>query len=479
MNNNSKVDFLSGIEGNQTSVAEFIKKHKLWSGDCYNDITRINSRSTNTPIHPQDIFRIYKSIYDSWYDYIKGLNFTNMDSNRKMKIQYFLTLEKYKKERMTPEDCYRFVHFDYDQVLKGTGVRPAHAQNGMDGILDGKGNVYSDFVHCMPFDRPTDVSCRLYLNMKPENIATLTEMLLKKAYAKRTRVYFKFWTNDNRNDTFLIYTNYDQVQRIIGILKEIQKENPKIFYGCENINPMLTNLEGFIGYGEEPEYKHSSFNRERADAIDEFSRDLIIEERKRIGNDQNWIRTSTGEKLYLEDYLVYRLEQSFKETIIQHQKDILNRRYPRFYAKHGDGSIRAYIDIENKIYNKCMNELPPFVKEQIREQAKRYLEGLKRGEKVYIQSIKFPTQNRDLFPTSNEENLKYHMQKHGYLTYDFRIDIKLEEKLFSVFRSYDRFEMATTDEALAPYLEKHHVSSKNPSLNLETEHLIETHREIS
>ena len=476
MENYTQVNFLRIIKLRKKSIAEVIKQHKLWKGDVYYKLTEINASKTNNAISSDDLSQIYKQIYDYWYSYIETMSLDGFSGVQKARIQRFLAMPKYKINNMTPEDCVYFMHREYNKYLNGCGIRPIQSQNDNQSPINNNNTVNLDYIHCTPFEYTEDVSCRLYLNIKQENIYSLSKMLMDRCFDNRLRVYFKFWTRDNRNDSFLIYTNYKQVKKIIEILKSIRKENPKIFEGAENINPLLTNIDNFIGFGEEPKYKHSSFNAERAEAIEEFKKDVIekkiIEERKRIGNNDNTVITSTGENLTIEEYLVYRLEKSFKETIIQHQRNILDRKFPRHYMEYGNKSICSYIEIENKIYRTCMNELPPFVKEQIREQAKRYLEGLKNGQNVYIHSIKFPTKDYNLFPSMNKDYLDQAINEKGKLEYSFKIEIDMQEKLFSVFGSDERIERVITDEALAPYLEKHHISTLCPAINIETEQLL-------
>lgn len=472
MNSSFKIDFLNNLNNKKVSVAEIVKKHKLWKGSAYKSLTQINAHATNTVIPPKHILSIYKKVYDYWYRYVQKLDLGVFTAEQMVKVQTFLSMEKYRPEHMSEQMCFNFVHYDYDVLLKGTGIRPIQSQETNQPPITSKG-VLPEFIHCTPFEHPAEISCRLYLNVKPENIAALSEKLVEMSYSKRLRIYFKYWTNDTRNDPFLIYTNYEQMKDLISILKQIKFENPKIFDGCEKINPLLTNIDNFIGFGEEPEYKHSSFNDERGKAIDEFTKDVVekelVNERKRIGNYRDTIATSKGFELDIENYLIYRLEESFKQTVIQRQKDILNRKYPRHFAEYGAESVAGYIEIENKIYRTCMQELPPFVKQQIKEQAKQYLEGLKKGENRYIKPIIFPTENLNLFPSMNVEYLNRALHSKGYLEYNFSIDINMQQKLFSVFDSESRIEKVITDEGLKPYLEKYHVSSKYLSLNTETE----------
>lgn len=470
------MEFLKSLGENAISVADIVKEYQLWRGGCYEKLTKINAHATRTAISKDGILQIYKMLYDCWYDYLLSRWPNGFSALQQQKLKKFFSIEKYRKENMTPQDCADFVHYGYDTILKNTGLRLMHSQQGNDPVIDDSG-VYPDFMHCCPFEAAGSLDCRLYLNVKPHNIAPLCEALLKKCFAKRQRIYFKFWTNDNRNDTFLIYCGYSTVQKKIELLREIRKEQPELFEGCENINPLLVNIDGFIGFGEEPKYEHSSYNSERADAIGEFVADVVtpkvVEERKKIGNYTGKIQTSKGESLLLEDYLVYRIETSFRETVEKNLEAIEKGMLPRKFTAAGRDAIESYIALQKKLYSYCLAGMPAVIKQQIRDIAKNYLEGLKNGYNTSISSLKIPTNDFNLFPTSKRADLERLIKENGSIDYFFPIEIDLQNKLFDVFGSTARIESLITDEALAPYLEKHHVSSKHPMINTETEEMIE------
>ena len=468
-----EVDFFNSINLNTNSFANVIKKYKLWdSPNVYDKIARINAHNTDTSIKTSDLLKIYKSVYDNWYYYLENKDISNLNPTQQKQIKNFLSMGKYKKENMSASDCVDFVHSGYNALLKGCGVgSPMISQHDNYSPIEQDGTVDADFLHCFPFEYSGNTSCRLYLNVKPENIAELASKLLEKSRQQHRRVYFKFWTNDERSDPFLIYANYNTVEAFVDMLKEIRQENPKIFEGCQNINPFLTNIDGFIGFGEEPKYKHSSFNLERSEAIQEFRKEVVdeavVQEFKNIGNYTGTIRNSQGRLLSIEDYLVYRLESSFKQTLMMRQHDIKQGKYPGNFEKNN--TVHKYIEMENQIFEACNNELPQQVKLQIQAMAKKYREELKDGRNSRLPKIKFPTIDPELSQNYSVDYAKDCINRNGYIDYAIPIDINLKEKLFDVFGSEARIERVITDEALAPYLKKHHVSCSHPSLNIETE----------
>jgi len=450
---NPKEKFLDDIiPESSPSLAEIIKSNKLWRKNIstYKLLTQINSHNTNTSVQYRDMLRIYKLIYDYWYDYLTA-NKKKFTSPQLEDVNAFLSNKKYSKAKMSGKDCFDFIHSSND-VLSSMNF-PIQSQSSNEPPIDESGIVLNDFIHCKPFGDVdnSNISCRLYLNIKPENVCDLIEQLLKKCSEKKHNLYFKFFTKDNRNDTFLIYTDYDHVKKIINILKNIKKENPQIFQGCEKINPILTNIDNFIGFSDEPIQSNYSFNLLRANAIDLFFDNQILMERKRIGNYKEKLINANGDELSLEEYLIYRLEEAFHETILNGMDDSAAKNYER--------------------------NLPDFIKEQIEQQAKIYLSGLKHGKIIYEKPvINLPTKNLKLFPDVNEDYLKAELEKNGYLNFKFIININLEEELFSIFDSYKHIEQGITDEALNKVLTNHRISAKYPSLNIQSEKLLDEYR---
>ena len=379
MKDSSKAKFLNKILANNITMAEIIKKYNLWDGEIptYDMLTQINAHRTNSYISQKDILHIYKVIYDFWYDYLTSHK--NQFAPEQIKdVKSFLLNKKYSKKNMTEQDCFDFIHSSND-VLYSMNF-PIHSQYLNEPPIDSDGNISEDYIHCMPFQEidTRDISCRLYLNIKPENICALTEQLLKKCLNKKYPLYFKFWTNDNRNDGFLIYTDYNHIKGMLNILNTIKKENPKIFEGCEKINPLLTNINNFIGFAEEPSHNNSSFNLERARAIDTFFNQITIKERKKIGNYTETLLDEQGNKLSLEEYLIYIIEEAFHQTILKNISNDDAKNYDR--------------------------ELPPFIKEQIKEQALIYLQGLKYGKIIYEKpKIKLLTRNLNVFSDAEKD----------------------------------------------------------------------------
>lgn len=471
----NKLNFLTNIHLNDKSIANIIKEHKLWNMPSfnYNHLVKLNARNTNESISATDLLTIYKHMYDVWYESLKRVDVTKLNSRYRSRLEGFLHNDKFKPQNMDPEKCHDFIHYDREEIFQDFAIFPAKSQDDNQSPLDAQDNVYSDFIHCIPIPNRTSKSeCKLYLNMKQKNIKVLTEKLTQQCNKYNLRLYFKFWTGKiPRNDTFMIFCTYDNVQQMVNILRQIHKDNPNLFEGCEQINPLFSTIDDFIGFAENPT-SSNSFNEERAYAIQEFLSDIVTDvikrERKRIGTYEGTIQTSNGNKLSLQDYLSYLIENSCSDVIAQHQEDINAGYIPTKYKQR---SVDSYIKMEKQIVEICKNELPSYVKQQIKQQAKEYLDGLKNGEDRDIQ-IYFPTNDINLFPKGQRNSLQQQLDNNQSLQYPFKFDYDLQYKLFSMFNSDAEIEKVITDKAIEPYLTNHNISAHHPSINASTEQFL-------
>ena len=118
----------------------------------------------------------------------------------------------------------------------------------------------SSFVHIRsdlfyhPKKPKQDTECRLYLNLKAENIAKVARLALRLGQRKGLSLYFKFSEKrlDQRNDTLLFYCSYEEASEVVDLIEEIKSAEPKLFEGTEKDLSHLGVINGYIGFGEEP-----------------------------------------------------------------------------------------------------------------------------------------------------------------------------------------------------------------------------------
>ena len=468
--NDAKLDFIQNLKPNYDLikvVKHCVEKKIQNNTDAYHVVTRTNVNENNSPISSKALLSLYKTAYDLMYDYIKNLQI-KPNTNQTFKIlKKKLELRELKKNPK-PQECKEFFFENCPQFLGDHA--PVHAQKGFD-IIDENGNVYHDFVHVYPFEYPSKIDCRLYLNTTPENSCKIGELLLKECYKKHLRVYFKFDTSGLRNDTMLLYTSYERVNDFVEMLEQIRNKHPQLFVGAEKTSLLTARVNDFIAYGEEPEYTHSSFNSERCDAIDNFVDSQLSKARMSIKSYNGVIQTSKGEKLELRYYIIYRLKESFMESLAQTQQNIKNKIYPNNLDKK---NLKSYIEIQNNIFATCQANMPQYAVEQIEKQTDRILNNLKFGARASsTYTLYFKTTKTELF-NFEKDYIDKQMKTRGYLEYPVTVHFNIEEKLFSVFGSKQKILNEATLENLEPFFEKNHCSVNNHFLNTETEAQLKT-----
>ena len=139
-------------------------------------------------------------------------------------------------------------------------------------------------------------------------------------------------------------TNSKTVDRFIEILNKLKKEKPALFNGATKSGIFTAGINDFISYGEEPEYKHSSFNAERASAIDSFFDQEIANFRQRIASFQGEFTNRFGRKLKLRDYIYYKLETAFLDQLNERQQNIKKGKFPSFVTNR---NVNNYINTGN------------------------------------------------------------------------------------------------------------------------------------
>ena len=144
-------------------------------------------------------------------------------------------------------------------------------------------NIETDeFVHIkINNSEKVKTECRLYLRILPNNIYRLASLLTIACAQKNIPTHFKF-SPSSRIDSIVLYTDYEHVQKFVDIIDEIYQTNPNLFEHSEKIHPLWGNINGYIGFMEEPIirakmcenpllYLSKSANTYRTKLLDEIS----------------------------------------------------------------------------------------------------------------------------------------------------------------------------------------------------------------
>ena len=119
--------------------------------------------------------------------------------------------------------------------------------------------------------RRPPIEHRLYLNSESVDTFDIATLFTDKCMARGIPFYYKFDDFANRDDSLVIYSSSKYLKYYIEILREIKKENPELCSRLCDPPSMSGKIDGWIGYGSEPERGSNgnlrSFNEVRANAI--------------------------------------------------------------------------------------------------------------------------------------------------------------------------------------------------------------------
>ena len=212
---------------------------------------------------------------------------------------------------------------------------------------------------------------RLYLNTEGIDTYKIITEFTKKCIARKIPYYFKFTEFCNRQDNIVVYANTDHLYDYIEILREIIREQKDVIHPYEP--PMMTApIDGWIGYGSEPERKPNgelqSFNEKRADLLE-----LAIKEStfKFMDKNKNAVMRKNGKEKLIGDYFIDKCVFFFVDDLKQRLE-----RYTKYHSPQEAVNTLGYSldDLRN-----------PVVIDNIRNVLKDRKDELRNNKKVNIE----------------------------------------------------------------------------------------------
>jgi len=197
----------------------------------------------------------YDKVKD-FYDYLQTLDF-NIPYNFEMPFKGILSMNDLEE---------KFAEVNKLSIFTNLNL-PYSLQSGI-----------GEYIHLKSTNKNKNgVDFRLYMNIKSNNRVQLMSMLKEECEKIGISFHGKIcgW-NKNRNDNFVIYTNYVEVNKILEILDRAKNQCSELFEGAENLAPIWGRLEDndYIGVGDEPlpllEGKSQSYSSIREKIFEEY-----------------------------------------------------------------------------------------------------------------------------------------------------------------------------------------------------------------
>ena len=461
MDSNKKA-FLENLEFDSQGYNDLINHIEAITHEpivtLYPHIISINAHCTEDIISNAELEEFLKNTYNHWYRFIN--QHAPTDKNSKM---YHEVMSARNDPRLTPEyiekhgTYFMFFMQNFKNILTSKELRAIRDQSFFTG----------GFLHAYTLtNNENENTVRLYINVKTKNIIPLANEIADYCWRTNLPMHFKFNSGDYRNDPFLIYTSYENAQKYVDFLKSLHERKPQLFEGAEYHNPLLASVKDapYIGFGEEPEYKTSSFNIERTILFK-----LICEERNKairsLWDTNTHIKTADG-NLNMDDYL----KRCIKQLLLKRTQDEIDKvstEKQKFNLNQEE--IAEFLRGQHNILELIKNDKFASQIDSIAEEYKEYLsrEYDLDGSIMNIATLKLiVTTKNSLYAAQKPDN--------RVNEYKWKVFIRaqdLNEMLISLSPSLKEIfiENIHDPEVQKTYFDINHISTKHPYLNTETE----------
>lgn len=244
-----------------------------------------------------------------------------------------------------------------------------------------------------------DYAVRLYINFPHTQVLEFAKEFLNKAYTEELPVLLKVLNGDYRFDTITIYTDYEYVEKVIEAIDAIKYESKSLFAETGKINPMLADVNGYIGFGEQEDIS-STYFASRTKALSSIGKcaSLKLLKDSIVAREKEIIFRKDGTKYTPTEYLRYLVERNAKALIeskiqeLENEDKIDEARVDRLYAMRD--SISDTVDIDGEV-------------ERVKETFTRRGDYTLKIEGVGEQNYNYLNKLYNLFTTEDERLLRY------------------------------------------------------------------------
>lgn len=281
-------------------------------GGLYDKLTKTavdTKEHTKGQFYQEDADHFYSMLFNKWKNSI-----VNMSKDRFMELRQqgsygddFRKLRNFLKgvsDITTKKEADEIFFGEFDDKELESAM-DKYRWNAF-GETSGWVHVCSRYVTAKQ-DKYPKVAHRLYLDTESIDTYKMITALIEKFDEHQLPYYFKFDQYANRDDTIVIYSDNENLANYVEILQEIQKENPELVGRAKDPPALTGKIDGWIGYGSEPEKsssgKNQSFNEVRAKiletAIEKVTKQWIM-----VHKDMNI--KHNGQQITFEDYIAQK-----------------------------------------------------------------------------------------------------------------------------------------------------------------------------
>lgn len=450
--------FNTFAEQAKENLVTFARKNYL-NGNMYNLIQDMRKPTKATTFG--EMAKLCKQVYTAWYQYAVRKTATNSAEFEQMKN--WVVKKDHAPEKLSDFDCLNMIFCGYKGFEHFGLIRPQWLDLE-ELYFDEKYKdkfFYDDFFHIKPFAQKQKTTKRIYLNVSLDNVPELINELMQKCLNDNEYLYTKFWSNNERNDVMLIYTNDEKLPQMMQYLDEIYAKKPKLFLNGEGDLRFTAKIRDWAGITDDPEYKRSSFNAELANAFENFAIDykkMYFQKIERKFGSQNMLHETVYSTLTSSIANQIKIGLNHYDTLKNPSEfDEANR---KFYAELSQKFLTKDPEMFEKIKNLADTILVDMELGKINDDATRWLQ--------VSSNVPYLTE-RDRKADEKAGGVKLAKVNSGQqVLQTFRFKPHIFEQLLDKYNLKDEAISNINYAMLAPYLEKQHLSTDYPFFNIET-----------
>ena len=162
------------------------------------------------------------------------------------------------------------------------------------------------------------------MNVPQDAVYQLAQLV--KAGCDESGVKYDFKLEDQaaRADSFMMYLTDEMLDPTIKVLKSIESDHPEIIERLGKPPILSGKINGWLGYGSEPEDGKESFNSVRANIIQKVIDKHILDYAKLHGHDVT-NTTYNGKKLNLNQYIALQETNAYMRALANDYKRVKRR----------------------------------------------------------------------------------------------------------------------------------------------------------
>ena len=232
----------------------------------YNGITRGNAKNKTSGRYTiKDRDDLYVFIFNEWKYILTELLKRNAITE---KFKPLATVLVRYLQTLNPKTYQEVMDIMDEEEIKDEKLKEAMQHFGWNKIGEYSSweHIHSNYVR-YGTSKNQEIRHRLYINSDSTSTHRLALRFMQKCNERKLSYYFKFDDVGARDDTFVIYSDTKHLMPYITILRELAKEDS--LRGKFHTPPVMTSkIDGWIGYGSEPEEEKTSFNEKRANHLE-------------------------------------------------------------------------------------------------------------------------------------------------------------------------------------------------------------------